>query len=878
MRVLWLCNIMLPMIAEQLHIEASNKEGWLSGLANAVLDRQGENGIELAVAFPTQVGLEQRGAKRHVYDGTPVYKGVAGAPKGELSWYAFTEDVSNPHLYDESLELAMHYITQDFKPDVVHCFGTEYPHTLAMCRAFSEKDRILVGIQGLCKACAEAYFANLPKKVISHVTLRDFLKKDSLRQQQKKFVLRGEMEYEAIRLAGNVTGRTAWDRYYTSEWNENACYFKMNETLRPNFYTGQWRQEDCEKNTIFLSQGDYPIKGLHYMLHALPAIREQIPDVKLYVAGNSITGNGSLIKRLKISAYGRYLRGLIKKYHLQERVFFLGRLDAEQMKQRYMKSNLFVCCSSIENSPNSLGEAMLLGMPCISADVGGISSIFTDNQDGILYKTHKLSENSFNNTCDCEFDESILGEISQNLAKAVVEILTNEELKDQFAQNARNHAEKTHNPEENYRRMTEIYSQIAEKKIPSEKSERPSAELKSHFEEKIKLVFVSNYINHHQIPLCNALHERLNGSFAFIQTEPMEDERVRMGWQEEKELPYMKYYYKEEDICKNLIAESEVVMFGGTDDESYITERLQSGRPVIRYSERLYKEGQWKAVSPRGLVKKYRDHTRYRRHPVYLLCAGAYVPSDFHIVRAYPRKMLKWGYFPAVRHYDVDKLMKEKKSATILWAARFLDWKHPEAALSCAAYLKAAGLNFHMNIVGDGEMRPLVEQLMKEYALEDCVTLLGYRKPDEVRALMEQSQIYLATSDRKEGWGAVINEAMNSGCAVVASHMMGAAPYLIRQGENGVIYRDGNQGNLNAIVEQLLQDPVLCEGMGRTAIGTIEREWNAEIAARRLLQFCARQGFLTEIARDDEPLVGPCSEAEVIGERKMLWKILREAH
>ena len=914
MRVLWLCNIMLPMIAEQLHMEASNKEGWLSGLANVVLEKRLENGIELAVAFPAPAGLGETGAEHHVYDGFPVYRGIAHTPKGELCWYAFAEDVANPHMYDERLELGMHYITRDFKPDVVHCFGTEYPHTLAMCRAFPEKNRILVGIQGLCKVYADAYYAGLPEKVISSVTLRDFLKKDSIRQQQQKFVLRGEMEYEAIRLAGNVTGRTAWDRHYTTKWNANTCYFEMNETLRPDFYTEQWTQENCEKNSIFLSQGDYPIKGLHYMLLALPAIRQKIPDVKVYVAGNNITGEGGLMKRLKISAYGRYLRSLIQKYRLQENICFLGRLSAEQMKQRYLKSNLFVCCSSIENSPNSLGEAMLLGMPCVSANVGGIPSIFTDKIDGVLYKTHKMSDNFFHNERDVKACELPLEEIAENLANSVVEILSEGRSKSVYTQNARKHAALTHDPKANYSKMTEIYSKISATKISSEKSESlhdvPKSNCTEHFTDKKQFVFVSNYINHHQIPLCNALYEALKGDFVFIQTEPMEEERVRMGWQETDSLPYVKYYYKETELCKALIDKSDVVFFGGTDDESYIADRLRSGRPVIRYSERLYKEGQWKAISPRGLVRKYCDHTCYRKKPVYLLCAGAYVPSDFHIVRAYPHKMLKWGYFPATRHYDVDKLMREKQPATILWAARFLDWKHPEAALACAAYLKAAGHMFHMNIVGDGEMRPLVERMMEEYALADCVTLLGYRGPDEVRTLMEQSRIYLATSDRKEGWGAVINEAMNSGCAVVASHMMGAAPWLIRQGENGVIYRDGNQGNLNAIVEALLQDDAMCEGMGRTAIGTIECEWNAEIAAERLLEFCRKQGFLaedlTESTTDTDtastsgtdsvpvfmpdsaaepvadaaaisalPLVGPCSEAEVIGERKMLWKISR---
>ncbi|MCM1091192.1 MAG: glycosyltransferase family 4 protein [Butyrivibrio sp.] len=883
MRVLWLCNIMLPMIADKLHIEASNKEGWLSGLASVVLERQGENGIELAVAFPAPAGWERTQGKLRT-------RGRVQSDKGHLLWYTFTENMGNPHIYPNDLEGQMKNIICHFKPDIVHCFGTEYPHTLAMCRAFPDKSRILVGIQGLCRVYAGAYFANLPDQVKSSATLRDLLKRDTLRQQQHKFVLRGQMEYEAIRLAGNVTGRTAWDRHYTAEWNPEARYFAMNETLRGNFYEGRWNAQECEPHSIFLSQGDYPIKGLHYMLLALPAIREELPDVKVYVAGNGITGEGSLIRRAKISAYGLYLRGLIKKHHLQEQICFLGRLDAEQMKQRYLRSNLFVCCSSIENSPNSLGEAMILGVPCVSADVGGISSIFTHEKDGILYEGFKSSENSYNNDDDLN-DELTLEEISQNLAKSVIQILTNPDKMMEYSQNARNHALKTHDPEQNYRRMTEIYAEIVDEKKSSENppqteslpqqnnqprltnqsqlADQPRLVKLPRLADQPQLVFVSNYINHHQIPFCNALYELLKGEFVFIQTEPMEEERVRMGWQREAKLPYVRYYYEEPEACQRLIADCPQVLFGGVDDESYITERLQSGKPIIRYSERIYKEGQWKAVSPRGLLKKYHDHTKYRNKPIYLLCAGAYVPSDFHIIRAYPDKLLKWGYFPETRHYDTDQLMKAKKPASILWAARFLDWKHPETAINCARYLKENNICFHMNIVGDGEQRPLVEHLLEEYGLAEQVTLLGYRTPDEVRELMEQSEIYLTTSDRKEGWGAVINEAMNSGCAVVASHMMGAAPYLIRHGQNGFVYddsltRNGQNDQLCELTARLLQDRELRERLGRAAILTIEEEWNAENAAARLLEFCETLEPSAE---------GPCSPAEVISERKMLWTI-----
>lgn len=859
MRVLWLCNIMLPLIAQELNMEASNKEGWLSGLATAVLNRKGENQIELAVAFP--VNEELAGAQKYDCDGCVIYEGALA--DGGLKWYGFSEDVRNPHVYEGHLENSMAGILRRFQPDVVNCFGSEYPHTLAMCRVFPQKERILVGMQGLCTLCAEAYFAHIPDDVIRCRTLRDVLRKDDLQSQQRKFVLRGEMEREAVRLAGNITGRTAWDKKYTTQWNPKASYYTMNETLRPGFYDGKWSVEACEPHTIFVSQGDYPLKGLHYMLMALPAIRRVYPDVKLYVAGNCIVGDGGLTKRLKLSAYGKYLRKLIRTYQLEETVCFLGRLDEVAMRQQYLKSHLFVCCSSLENSPNSLGEAMLLGMPCVSANVGGVSSIFTGGQDGIVYEPgDSLQENV------------------ERLAQAVVEMWSDVTRMSEYGTSARNHALQTHDAEVNYRRMLEIYTEIGAKTSEIEAADMPL----QTSDDMPQVIFVSNYINHHQIPFCEAMFRYLKGKYAFIQTVPMEEERVSMGWQDGVQLPYVKRFYEEPKVCGEWIAKCPVVIFGGVDDESYIQGRLAEGKPVIRYSERLYKEGQWKAISPKGLLRKYKDHTKYRKAEVYLLCAGAYVPSDFHIVRAYPDKMLKWGYFPETRQYDVDKLLAGKKPATILWAARFLDWKHPEMALACANYLKSKGISFQMRIVGDGQQRPLVDALMEEYGLSDCVTLLGYRTPDEVRSLMEETDIYLATSDRKEGWGAVINEAMNSGCAVVANHMMGAVPYLIDHGRNGFVYEDGKPGMLFEWVEKLLSDRQLCHKVGREAVKTIESEWNADNATRSLLQFCVQKGFVEASAVEENGKIfqvgqeddysGPGSAAEVISERKMICKLL----
>ncbi len=459
MKVLWICNIMLPVIAQHLKKPASNKEGWLTGLLEEILKpekSQEENRIKLGVAFP---GDESLTGYREEF--------------GRMICYGFAENTAAAHEYDPQLEEQMRKILEDFKPDVVHCFGTEYGHTLAAVRACRDPQKVLIGIQGLCSVYADAYMADLPKKVIRNVTLRDFLKRDSLPKQREKYVQRGEKEIEAIKETGNVTGRTGWDRYYTHKWNPDAEYFLLNETLRPEFYTGKWEPGKCEPHRIFLSQGDYPIKGLHYMLLALPDILKVYPDTRICVAGNSIIhsrfrilGTMKILETLGTSSYGNYIRKLIRQYHLEEKVEFAGRLDAAGMKKEYLRSGLFVCCSSIENSPNSLGEAMLLGMPCVSADVGGIQDIFTADRDGIVYRGYRSGKDEYYNKRDeMEYPEGNLKDTVNALKDAVLQMFSDPDKAIWYGENAREHAKITHDRGMNSGRLMEIYAEIATKPL-----------------------------------------------------------------------------------------------------------------------------------------------------------------------------------------------------------------------------------------------------------------------------------------------------------------------------------------------------------------------------------------------------------------------------
>lgn len=428
MRVLWVCNIMLPVIARQLNLPCSNREGWLSGLLERIALEQSRNPIELGIAFPVEESMADFARTMQLCETL------------SCSCYGFAENLGTPEKYDPALEERFRVLLEDFMPDVVHIFGTEFPHALACARVFQRPERTLVSIQGICSSIAEVYMAGLPARVQRQVTLRDLVRRDSLRRQQKKFELRGIHEKEMLLLALHAAGRTDYDREEVARIHPDAVYHYLNETMRICFYSDQWRRKSCHSYLIFLSQGDYPLKGFHYLLQAMPRILERFPYAQICVAGNDILRGDTPKERLKLSAYGKYLRRLIRENHLEKKVTMLGKLTAEEMKAQFLRSHVFVMPSAVENSPNSLGEAMLLGVPCVAADVGGIHNLLEDGGDGLLYPA---------------------GDVDA-LADAVIEIFSKEAVAERFSDNARKHARINHDSNQNYYRLCNIYRKMTE--------------------------------------------------------------------------------------------------------------------------------------------------------------------------------------------------------------------------------------------------------------------------------------------------------------------------------------------------------------------------------------------------------------------------------
>ncbi len=348
------------------------------------------------------------------------------------------------------------------------------------------------------------------------------------------------------------------------------------------------------------------------------------------------------------------------------------------------------------------------------------------------------------------------------------------------------------------------------------------------------IVFVSNYYNHHQSPFSEAMDLLTEGNYRFIATEPMEQERLQMGWGRDN-APFVLQYSDTPEECQQLIDTADAVIFGSAPYNLF-KKRLREEKLTFLYSERIYKHPCPAWQIPLRTVKYFWKYGRFRN--LYLLCASAYTASDYAKTGTFLGKAYKWGYFPELKVYEnIDTLINAKKPASILWVARMIDWKHPELPVQIARRLKEEGYTFTMNLIGNGVMEQTIRQMIEDLDVSDCVHMLGAMKPQEVREHMEQSQIFLFTSDRNEGWGAVLNEAMNSGCAVVANRAIGSVPYLLKHGENGLIY-DEQFASLYSDVKFFLNNPNSCKDYGKNAYKTIISMWNAEIAAKRILDLC----------------------------------------
>ena len=379
----------------------------------------------------------------------------------------------------------------------------------------------------------------------------------------------------------------------------------------------------------------------------------------------------------------------------------------------------------------------------------------------------------------------------------------------------------------------------------------------------MKLTFLTNIVNHHQIPLADEFYKLLGNGYTYVAFEPLPDWLKRGGYQE-IERPYVLRAYEDEKYLQKvyeLVMLSDAVIIGSASD-NYVLGRIKAGKLTFRYSERWFKSKPWYLSGPRAWVNFYKNHWRFRNRPLYMLAASAYTANDVYAIGAYKEKVYKWGYFTEVpERSEVEApelgVSTSESIPHIMWCSRFLKLKHPELPIQLAARLKSSGYKFVLNMYGGGEELESTKALAQELNVEDVLSFCGNFPNQEILAAMRSHHIFLFTSDKNEGWGAVLNESMSNGCAVVASNRIGATPFLVKDGENGLIFESENLDSLYKNVKSLLDDEDLRKRLSVNAYRTMAEIWNPRNAAVRFLHLVEnlQKGMDTTFEE------GPCSKA-----------------
>ncbi|MCQ2530242.1 MAG: glycosyltransferase family 4 protein [Lachnospiraceae bacterium] len=373
----------------------------------------------------------------------------------------------------------------------------------------------------------------------------------------------------------------------------------------------------------------------------------------------------------------------------------------------------------------------------------------------------------------------------------------------------------------------------------------------------MKIVLLSNYFNHHQKSISDEFY-KYDSSFRFVQTAEMSEERKKLGYLSNYLDNYIICYQNNKKEVEEMLRKADVVIIGSAPNS--LLKFCKKNALIFRYSERPFKKEQSMIRMLYHAIKGYINNVILKS--TYLLCASAYTSYDYSRLGLFRKKAYKWGYFPETKKYDIDVLLENKEQNSILWCGRFIDWKHPEIVVQVAEKLKSDGYGFHINMIGVGEMLESIKKMIEEKNLIDNITLLGSMSPDEVRTYMEKASIFLFTSDRQEGWGAVLNESMNSGCAIVASHEIGAVPYLLKDKVNGLVYQTDDFIGLYQQVIFLLERIDEQRRLGKNGYQTIAKEWNSKIAAERFIVLS--QHLLEGEKQPNLFESGPCSKSDII--------------
>lgn len=423
MNILMLSYAIIPEFAQAFGLKQhTNGAGWIVGMRNALIN----DGHKVALISPSNTAQ------------------TASIIVDSCTYYTFPKEkneLKNPSANRESYFIE---VIDDFHPDAVVVFGTEFAQGLDMLRVCEKKgliDNTVIFIQGLSTMIKRYYSADLPDSVIKKKTISEVFSHMDISSQIEIFDKRSENEVKMLRLAKHVIGGTVWDRNVVNIINPSINYHYCPEILRDSFYkhAGKWSLEKCDKHSILSVQSNfYPLKGLHFLLEGFCRVHTKYPDAKLYVTINRPRECKTIVQKVKSHTYENYIHKLMDKFDLWESVVFLGNLNEKELVEYYLKANVFICPSSIENHSQTVSEAKIIGVPTIASFVGGVVERISHGVDGFLYQYNA----------------------PYMIAEYVQRIFDNKELTESISNSAKSNAIQLLNKDTNINTLVDIFNEL----------------------------------------------------------------------------------------------------------------------------------------------------------------------------------------------------------------------------------------------------------------------------------------------------------------------------------------------------------------------------------------------------------------------------------
>lgn len=423
MKILWVTNIPFDKLLSLLGKKDENTSGsWLNAALN---NFKNDNQFELTIVTTGNI--------KQITTSTDKNINYCILPRNTSSYYNHKNKKNRKNWM---------MIKEMFEPDIIQIWGTEFTHGYLALQVFKNIPSVIY-MQGLLKSIARYYLSGMsPKELRESITIRDILKLDWIRLSQKNFERRSITEAKMINISNNVIVENTWCASHCRTINPNIKIHFSNLNIRKEFFNCDWTVEKMQPKTIMCNAAGYPIKGLHILLKAFNIVLKRFPKAILMIPGETSPFEKNLIGKLKINGYTKFIKKLIIKFNIKNNVCFLGRLSSSLMAEQMSVANVFVLPSSIENHSSTLLEAMVVGTPCISANVGGIPEYLIHNRNGLLYR----------------FEEYEL------LAVYICQLFENKEKAVFLSENAKKDIRNTRNSNDLKKQLINIYNKILEEK------------------------------------------------------------------------------------------------------------------------------------------------------------------------------------------------------------------------------------------------------------------------------------------------------------------------------------------------------------------------------------------------------------------------------